>query len=475
MARFAIPLLLLLSIGVAGQSRRVAPGGAPAATAAVATSLPDQSPKQMFDEANGYARNRFAEFEQKKVAYSESLRVQTQREQKQLAAKYAVLVSQRTNVSGDDLYYLGMLHWIAENFDGATTALRQYLAASTTQADKAQSARSVLVVISAKRQSFEDAESRLGEYLKTGPIKLSERSRMENELAKAYLIAKNYEKASAHGSQAFAATRSVLSDPAARSRGLDQLVDDAMVLFDACRDGGKVAEADAAIEDLRKAAAAFQSPTVYAFAIDTQIKYLIETGRKPKGLATYAGALLLAAKDFPDKAQETEVTKYLKKREKHYQLLGEPAPELGTVDKWFPGVKSTMEGLRGNVVVLDFWATWCAPCFDAFPHLAEWNEQYRADGLYILGISRYYGMAEGYVVDRGTEISFLERFKKAHNLNYDFAVTTDQTIQRNFGALSLPTIVIIDRKGVVRYIEAGTSSSRLDNVQEMILKLLAEK
>src|SRR5437868_15549796 len=110
---------------------------------------------------------------------------------------------------------------------------------------------------------------------------------MENELAKAYLTAKNYEKASAHGSQAFTATRSVLSGPAARSRGLDQLVDDVMVLFDACRDGGKVAEADAAIEDLRKSAATFQSPTVYAFAVDTQIKYLIETGRKPKGLATY--------------------------------------------------------------------------------------------------------------------------------------------------------------------------------------------
>src|SRR5690349_8771598 len=101
MARFAVLLLFLLSIGVAGQSRRVAPGGASSPTAVVETSLPDQSPKQMFDEANGYARNRFADFEQKKVAYSESLRVQTLREQKQLAAKYAGLVSQ-PNVTGDD-------------------------------------------------------------------------------------------------------------------------------------------------------------------------------------------------------------------------------------------------------------------------------------------------------------------------------------------------------------------------------------
>jgi thiol-disulfide isomerase/thioredoxin len=476
MFKFAAILVVIFSLNAYGQSRRVVPGGDPAKSSVAAGSTAvEQSVKQMFDEANAYAKNKFADFELKKVAYSEALRKQTQREQKQLAAKYASLVSQRTNLSGDDNYYLGMLHWIAENFDGTNAALGQYLRNENAAPEKLQTARSVLVVISAKRRNFDEAETRLSEYLKTGPVKMSERARMENELGKAYLLVKNYDKAASHAAEAFAATRSVLSDPGLRNRSLDQLVDDAVVLFDAYRDDGKVAEADASLEELRKAAATLGSPEVYYYAVDNQIKYMIETGRKPKALELYAGAFVMAAKDFPVKTQENAVTQQLKKREKHYKLLGEPAPELGEVDRWFPGRKTTLEGLRGKVVLLDFWATWCAPCFDAFPHLSEWNEEYKADGLYILGLTRYYGMAEGFVVDHENEIAFLERFKRARKLDYDFAVTTDQTIQRAYGALSLPTAVIIDRKGVIRYIEAGTSPTRLDDMHEMIVRLLAEK
>ena len=80
----------------------------------------------MFDEANAFARNKFAEFEQKKIAYSESLRKQTIRDQKQLAAKYAGLLSAKPNLAGEDLYYLGMLHWIAANLDGTAGSLRKY-------------------------------------------------------------------------------------------------------------------------------------------------------------------------------------------------------------------------------------------------------------------------------------------------------------------------------------------------------------
>ena len=476
MIKSAAFLLIVFSLSVVAQSRRVVPGGPTKPAAAAVDSLAsDQTAKQMFDEANAFARNKFAEFEQKKIAYSESLRKQTIRDQKQLAAKYAGLLSAKPNLAGEDLYYLGMLHWIAENFDGSVATFLKYLADPNAVPEKVQTSRSVLVIISSKRQDFDDAEVKLAEYLKAGPIKLSDRARMENELAKAYLTVREFTKAAAHAAQAFAATRSVLADPAARSRGLDQLIDDAMVLFEATSSSKKTAEADAALEGLRKAAAEFQAPKVYFYAVDNQIKYMIETGRKPHAMELYAGASVVAAKDFPVKEQENEFTQLLKKREKHYKLLGEPAPELGETDRWFPGVKSTLEGLKGNVVFLDFWATWCAPCFEAFPHLSEWNEQYRADGLYVLGITRYYGMAEGFVVDRENEIAFLQRFRKARKLDYDFAVTTDQTIQRNFGALSLPTAVIIDRKGVIRYIEAGSSPSRFDDMHKMIVKLLAEK
>jgi hypothetical protein len=60
-------------------------------------------------------------------------------------------------------------------------------------------------------------------------------------------------------------------------------------------------------------------------------------------------------------------------------------------------------------------------------------------------------------------------------LPYDFVISKDLSNQLLYGATALPTAVLIDRKGVVRYIEPGTSSSRLIELREMILKLLAEK
>src|SRR5215212_6518154 len=94
-----ITTIFIFAVSAFPQSRRVSPVGAPAAVAL------ELSVKQMFDEANGYIKLKFAEFEQKKIGYSERLRLQTEREQKQLASKYATAAATRTNLSGEDLYY----------------------------------------------------------------------------------------------------------------------------------------------------------------------------------------------------------------------------------------------------------------------------------------------------------------------------------------------------------------------------------
>ena len=89
-------IILTCAAPLVAQSRRVNPAATP--TAAVALEL---SVKQMFDEANAYTKTKFAEFEQKKIGYSERLRLQTEREQKQLAAKYAFLIDACTNGGND--------------------------------------------------------------------------------------------------------------------------------------------------------------------------------------------------------------------------------------------------------------------------------------------------------------------------------------------------------------------------------------
>ena len=465
-------LVALISVNSFSQSRRVAPGQALKATDSPA---PDRPAKDMYDEANGYARIKFAEFEQKKLPYTDSLRTQILRERRQLAAKYAEILSQRKNLSSDDVYFLGMLHWVAENLDGSVEALRKYLGSAPPAEDKVQTARSIIVVIAARHKNYEEAEKLLRDYLKASPTKLSERARMESELAKAYLSDKNYAKATAHANEAYSSMKTIVSDPATRARGVDELLDDGMLLFEAYRGSQKRDQADDTLQDMWSVGAAINSPTFYYYALDNLIKYMIETGRKPLALDTYALSLDRVAKDFPSRETQSELIQKLKKREKQYKLLGETAPELEMIDQWFPGQKAAFAEMRGKVIFLDFWATWCAPCLEAFPSIKEWYQDFKGDGLVILGVTRYYGTAEGFPVDNPNEIAFFRRFKASYGIPYDFVVIKDTATQRAFGATTLPTAVLIDKKGVIRFIDSGTSPTRLEEIRENIVKLLAEK
>ena len=431
--------------------------------------------KEMFDEANSYRKIKFEEFAAKKIPVNERLRRQTEREQKQLAARLAAAASQRSDLAAEELYYLALLHWISENLDGTSETLLRYLAADGRTAERSQTARSLLVVSAAKRNRFDEAAATLEDYLKNEPTKPSEKLRMNSEIAKGLAAAGEPARAIPFGKEAFAISRSLLVDPAMRSVGLDLVHDNAMVLFGAQRDSGDVAGAESTLEELRRTAATLGNSLFFFEAADELITYRIETGRKPLAMETYLQMLIAAGKELPLEGQRTDALQRLRKREKHYKLLGEAAPELASVDKWFPGPPAKIADLKGKVVLLDFWATWCAPCFEAFPSLIDWHEELSDKGFVILGFTRYYGRDESRPVDEAGEFAFLQRFKEKQKLPYDFVVGKDQSTQLLYGATALPTAVLIDRKGVVRYIEAGTSTSRLAELRAAIDKLLAEQ
>lgn len=455
------------------QSGRVAPANTP--LSAAADELNNLSADKMLDEASVYAKNKFAEFEQKKITYSDSLYRKTVLEQKQLAAKYAASLAARPNLTDADFYYLGMLQWLADAGDRAVEALQKFLASENPAAEKSQAARSVLVIVSARRKNFDEAEKVLAEYLKTEPINLSDRSKMETELAIGYEAEKNYPRAALHAEEAYRAMKILFKDAPSRLRALNDLLNAGLRAFEIYRLDNKQTEADDTLEDLRKTAVSIESNAIFYAAVDKKIKYLIETRRKPLALQTYTDAISQATKDFSSKTSREDIVRRLKKREKHYKLLGENAPELTDIDKWFPGQPQTFASLRGKVVLLDFWATWCAPCIDALPSLVEWHQNFQKDGLVILGVTRYYGEVKGIQADMAAEFDFLRQFKKTYNLPYDFVVAKSQANQINYGASGIPTTVLIDRKGVIRYIESGTSSSREQEIEKEIEKLLAEK
>lgn len=118
------------------------------------------------------------------------------------------------------------------------------------------------------------------------------------------------------------------------------------------------------------------------------------------------------------------------------------APDFSLPD--LTGQKLDLSSYRGKVVLLDFWATWCDPCRDEIPHFVELQNQYRGQGLQIIGVS----------MDDGPEPvrEFYQRFR----MNYPVVMGNARTGELYGGVLGLPIAFLIGRDGriIARHIGA---------------------
>src|SRR5438270_10594294 len=98
----------------------------------------------------------------------------------------------------------------------------------------------------------------------------------------------------------------------------------------------------------------------------------------------------------------------------------------------------TLSQLHGQVVVLNFWATWCAPCVEEIPSLVVLSQKMKAKGVTVLGVS----------VDADGDA--YQRFVKDHGVSFLTVRDADQKSNVLYGTVKFPETYIIDRNGVVR-------------------------
>jgi thiol-disulfide isomerase/thioredoxin len=472
-----LPLVLLSFSIVSGQARRVPsssakPAPLPEASGATPTMVDGKTPSEMYEDARTYSKRKFDELRAKKQSYDAAERERIKLEAKQTAAKYAAAL-QNKNLNGEDFFYLGSLHALAENADGAETAFKKYLSTKNSDDKKAQTARAFLIVANARTRDFAEAEAILRDFLKNAPVVLLERLSAENELARAYLRVKDYERAAAHADAALLAARPAMKDIFVDAKLSALFGETSEILFDAYEETKQNEKALQTLEILREAGIATQSADLYLDAIDRLIPFLIETARKPQGLERARIEQAAVNSNFREPTAKTTVAAYFKERDKQFKLLGEAAPEL-VIDKWIAdnNAPKSLAAMRGRVVLLDFWATWCVPCFAAFPKLSEWQESFADDGLKIVGVTRYYGVAKGMSADDAGEFQFLQQFRRQNRIAYPLAVAKNAENHNRYAVAGLPTTVLIDKKGIVRRIETGFANK--DELEKMIRKLLAE-
>ena len=119
--------------------------------------------------------------------------------------------------------------------------------------------------------------------------------------------------------------------------------------------------------------------------------------------------------------------------------------------------------LRGKVVLVDFWASWCAPCNAAMPQLEKLSQEFPSDSFVVLGVN----------VDK--KLADARKALERRKVSYPNASDPTGMLPKRFGLETMPTSYLIDQHGVVRVVHRGFRNGDMDTLRAEIEKLLKKK
>ncbi|NNF66633.1 MAG: TlpA family protein disulfide reductase [Gammaproteobacteria bacterium] len=130
--------------------------------------------------------------------------------------------------------------------------------------------------------------------------------------------------------------------------------------------------------------------------------------------------------------------------------------------KSLAGENVRLSELRGQVVMINFWASWCGPCRQEMPHLEALHQRYESLGFTLLGIN----------VEQ--ERRDADRMLADMELSFPILFDNRNAVSKLYGVIAMPSTVLIDRSGQVRYVHNGYKSGYEKEYQNQVRSLIKE-